>query len=237
MRSLSIVLLVAVFGPLAACSPAGLPVAAPASSAATATPTIELTASAEATQSPRCADGFPRQIPASSMIPGGVEACADSGDGPDVVPRLCLTDKDMQVTDLRTMRHTVSETLSSGPAPTDFSQTVLVFKPGTAAIYFSRLRAALSSCPSRTQAGVKITYATRAGGPEAGEESVSLSAEYRHLKPPEVGPQVSTYRVIVVRVGDRVSVIYDHGWEGAPSLDQTIFNATTEGARLISGSL
>ncbi|GIH04827.1 hypothetical protein Rhe02_28940 [Rhizocola hellebori] len=167
------------------------------------------------------------------MIPGGSDICVIENDDPDVIPRLCLTDGDLAVADMRTLRHTVSEKLSSGEAPTVFSQTLLVFKPGKAAHYLGRLRTTLSSCPSSTRAGMKITY-SRADGPSAGDEVVSMKVEYRYLKPVEGMPQVRTFRVIVVRLGDQVSVVCDHGWEGAPSQDQTIFNASAEGARLLA---
>ncbi len=234
VRGFLIVLVVSV-GSLAACS-AAPPIFAPGVAApTTSVPSALPSATPDVSGKLQCDDRYPRLIPIKSMLPNGQEVCVtDKGDR-EVLPSLCPSESNPLPTDQRALRHTVSEKLSSGEAPTVYTQTVLVFKPGGAVTYLNRLRTAMNSCPSHVRDGVKITY-MRVDGPKAGDETVSMRAEHRLPKPVEGMPQVSTFRVIALRSGDKVSVIYDHGWEGAPSQDQTIFKAVTDSVRLLKAA-
>ena len=119
-----------------------------------------------------------------------------------------------------TARESVYSAYQTPGAPADFvplatvSQTITAYRDGGAAEFMDRLRGIVADCDSYDQGDVTVTFEVL-DPPAAGDEAVYLLRTW----PPgdETRPNPSEARIVVIRVGDVVTVLFDQGWEMADS--------------------
>jgi hypothetical protein len=98
-----------------------------------------------------------------------------------------------------------------------YGRTLTRYRGDGAIRYLAEVRDAVRRCPSVTRGGIRYRYQQVRTG-FAGDESVMLSRTYRTAGvAPGAIPKDTTFPIAVVRVADVVIVIYDYGWEGAPT--------------------
>lgn len=177
-----------------------------------------------------CRDRFPKQLPnaifaQASFGDGLREICFDPVDAlffMESIPQPCRPqslESDKLIEDRRGFTTMMEETYPGDTkGPTMLDQTVTRYSGQGARDFISQLKAALSGCgPVRTKE-LQVTY----NSTTVNDSTLHLKVEYRRLDKPEVGPDTSTYLVVVHRVGTYVAVVYDKGWEGIPSKPETV---------------
>jgi hypothetical protein len=99
-----------------------------------------------------------------------------------------------------------------------YRHTVTVYNSGDAAsVYLSSVRAAVRECPTRKLRASTWTYTILSST----ATRVELSIRRVNAKAEGV-PKEGTFRVSIARVGAKVSVLTDVGWEGLPSYKSAV---------------
>jgi hypothetical protein len=108
---------------------------------------------------------------------------------------------------------------NSGPdtTATTYGRTLTRYRDNGATMYLAEVRDAVGRCSSVTRSGTRYRYRQVRTG-FAGDESVMLSRTFlvAGVAPGEA-PKDTTFTIAIVRIADVVVVIYDYGWEGAPT--------------------
>jgi hypothetical protein len=111
----------------------------------------------------------------------------------------------------------------SNEGATLYSATLTRYRDGGAAQYMAEVRSALSRCGSVTRTNpdvpsqkTTLTYRRVSSGALGGDDSLLVTRSYRYVTEgqPATNP---VFPIGLIRVGDVVAVIFDHGWEGAPT--------------------
>lgn len=93
-------------------------------------------------------------------------------------------------------------------------QTITGYRDGGAEAFMDRFRAAAADCDTYDQDGTEVTYRV-VDPPDAGDEAVYLVRTWPRLGPDR--PDGFDTHIVVIRVGDVVTVLVDQGWEGTDS--------------------
>ncbi|GAA1892199.1 hypothetical protein [Asanoa iriomotensis] len=92
-------------------------------------------------------------------------------------------------------------------------QVVAAHRPGGAAAAMDRLRAEIDDCATFTVGST--TYELEVLEPPAyGDEAVHVAVNFQGRYNPDADPFPNTNQILVVRVGDTVTVLRDRAWEG-----------------------
>ncbi|WP_155369289.1 hypothetical protein [Catellatospora vulcania] len=198
----------------------------------------------------RCLDTYPGLIADALFLPGTFtedrgELCyhvrpAPPGEpdpaGYDILPRVCATGtlpSEALVADRRGGRRLWNSSSTPGEISTDsYDHTVTRYSAGGARNYLADLRAAVNRCGSYTRDGARYEYSL-VTAPKLGDESLRLVLHHRYLQPQEASPREARYLIAVIRRGDHVAVVFDHGWEGTPTRTAAITTVFTDAARLL----
>ncbi|MFD0595202.1 hypothetical protein ACFQZ4_24890 [Catellatospora coxensis] len=245
----------AVLSALVACGPAPRPVPPAASPTATAqgsaAPTAEPTATpGEPEPSSRCLDRYPAAIPDAVFLPGTLphENMSDSrlcytlrpaqpGEEdwpePDHLPRVCAAPvhaSDALIADRRGYTRLFdSDPSEAGLSTVAYDHTVTRYTGTGAVDYLAEVRRDVQRCGAYTRGDATHEYRI-VSGPRLGDESLRMTVRRRWVRAQEGMPREATYYVSVVRRGTHVSVVLDHGWEGAATSPAEIFKVMAEAA-------
>ncbi len=175
-----------------------------------------------ATAPTTCRDAFPKQIAEVAFVPGGTELCFDPVEPSffvESIPTPCrpaARRTDPLIQDRRGFENIVTEDKTQGP--TSIHQVLTRYSAQGATQFVSDLRDDVGRCGPFTTSELRLTYSIVTSD----ATSVKLAAKYEALKKSDAGPPVSTYLVMVRRVGSYVAVAYDKGWDGYPSEEKTL---------------
>jgi RNA polymerase sigma-70 factor (ECF subfamily) len=185
------------------------------------------------TTSPRCIDNYPGKIPDTVFLADNLAENAlcfrtraalpgeETWETHDRLPEACLTPahpSDAMILDRRGIEGSFDDGAGVGsPAISKYSHTVTQYSGTGAADYLAEVRNAVSQCNKYTRKNWQYDYAIVSGAP-LGDESIMLTVKQTYLGVPEGFPKEATFRISVVQVGSNVSVLFDWGWEGSPSL-------------------
>jgi hypothetical protein len=219
---------------VAGCSTTGDP--APAtSSPVSAAPTA--TASGGVPASPS-ADAAPT-IPASAFLamPEDMRADRQEADGAEAVPRLC--DRELAAGEDVTASAAMMNVYRQPDAPADavphgvLFQTIRSYRGDGAAAFMDRARDGLADCASYRDGGNTVTVRTK---PLTGVADEALTIDL--IQPqldlpgnPTGGEQ--TNRIVVMRFGTVVTVLYDGEYERSSSIPELVDTFVREAARAI----
>ncbi|MEU8078246.1 hypothetical protein AB0B31_22685 [Catellatospora citrea] len=231
--------------PSASAPASGTPQAsAPTSAAASPQPSPEPSAD------DRCLDTYPGAIADTAFLPGtfGEEkgdlcyqvrpARPGEEEWPeeDHLPRVCATGtlpSEALVADRRGGRRLWNSSSTPGEFSTDvYDHTVTRYSGSGARGYLADLRAAVNRCGAYTRDGARYDYSL-VSAPKLGDESLRLALTRRYVQPQEGMPREARYLIAVIRRGDHVAVVFDHGWEGTPTRTPAITAVFTQSARLL----
>ncbi|HEX6682827.1 MAG TPA: PASTA domain-containing protein [Candidatus Limnocylindrales bacterium] len=188
---------------------------------------------------PVCADKYPKQLPTTLFVNTDNEICyadTDPATTSEPLPVPCPPSSASFVEDRRGFHGIFTEEdPTGGPEPTELYQTITKYDGTGAKDYLTELAKDVGKCEPVKRGGVRLTYtmATQEQQERLGEQSLLINVESRPLEKPETGPEISHFLILVVRAGPHVIVVYDKGWEGAPSKRATILDT----ARTIVGRL
>ncbi|WP_144119864.1 hypothetical protein [Catellatospora sichuanensis] len=231
--------------PSASAPPSGTPrVSAPPSSTPTPQP------SPEPSTEDRCLDTYPGAIADAAFLPGtfGAEqadlcyrvrpARPGEEDWPaeDHLPQVCASGtlpSEALVADRRGGHRLWNSSSTPGETSTAvYDHTVTRYAGTGARGYLADLRAAVNRCGAYTRDGARYEYSV-VSAPKLGDESLRLVLHRRYLQPQEATPREARYLIAVIRRGDHVAVVFDHGWEGTPTRDRAIIDVFTQAAHLL----
>lgn len=247
---------VAVLSALVACGPAapgpGSPATSPSATSPSATASaVPSAAPSEPEPSSRCLDRYPGSIPDTAFLPGtlshedmdGNRLCyalrpplPGEEDVPeqDHLPHVCATPvhaSDTLIADRRGYTRLFdSDPSADGLSTAAYDHTVTRYGGTGAADYLAELRRDVQRCGAYTRGGATHEYRI-VSGPRLGDESLRMTVHRRWVRAQEGMPREATYYVSVVRRGNHVSVLLDHGWEGTPTRTAEIFKVMAEAAQ------
>lgn len=233
-----------------AAAPQPSPPATSSAPSASALPSVD-PGTPEPEPSSRCRDSYPGRIPDAAFLPGtlshedmnGSRLCyalrppapgeEDVPEG-DHLPRVCATPvhaSDALIADRRGYTRLFdSDPSEAGLSTAAYDHTVTRYTGTGAADYLAELRRDVQRCGAYNRAEARHEYKI-VSGPRLGDESLRMTVHRRWLRAQEATPREATYYVSVVRRGDHVSVVLDHGWEGAPTRTAEIFKVMAEAAK------
>lgn len=139
--------------------------------------------------------------------------------GDEYLPQPCSSgefDSDSAIEARRSAGLYVDHYPATGPYPSQLDQTITRYAGDGARRYLADLRSAIDRCPSIRRNGTIYRHRIVASG-FAGDESLLITRTFLTRYIEEQPLYEATYYVAVVRVGDTVTVLYDQGWESAPS--------------------
>ncbi|GAB4056511.1 hypothetical protein [Catellatospora paridis] len=233
-------------GPPSASAPASVTPTASASPSSAPSPQP----SPEPTPDDRCLDTYPGAIADAAFLPGTfgeekADLCyhvrpARPGEEEwpeeDHLPRVCATGtlpSEALVADRRGGRRLWNSSSTPGEYSTEvYDHTVTRYSGNGARAYLADLRAAVNRCGAYSRDGARYDYSL-VTAPKLGDESLRLALHRRFLQPQEASPREARYLIAVIRRGDHVAVVFDHGWEGTPTRDPAITDVFTQAARLL----
>lgn len=117
-------------------------------------------------------------------------------------------------------------------SPSVILETIVRYRPGTAAQAFAELTAAVARCPGRAGAGTRDWQSL--GAVQAGDEAVLFKTSTEVRSEGEKTPAPWTWPFAVARVGDDLVLVADLGWEatnGDEVLVRTLIAAAAQRAR------
>jgi hypothetical protein len=202
-------------GPTHPPSPSAEPTPNPTGTPASTTPPPSTPPTSPPTSAPPVVTSVPNR--AFFAMPRSMQK-GDPGDSihPDEkVPTLC--DDPLAADPTVTVRRTRRTYFTRPDDPFDAPfgsvvQTISVHRPGGAAEVMRRLRAELAECHSRTDRTLKFTVATERP-PPYGDDAVHVVESY-DAGPLEEGGGPGNHRIVVIRVGDVVTILWINTWEG-----------------------
>lgn len=192
-----------------------------------------------------CADKYPKQLATTLFVKADTEICYADVDPlttiseslpvpcpPSVLPSESL------IEDRRGFTAVFEEIVEKVRFPTVLDQTISKYKGTGAKDYLTELAGDITRCKSVMRSGARIAYSIVAQSQQdmLGDQSLLIDVERRHATKPEGGPQIANFRVLVVRTGLYVIVVYDKGWEGNGSLPGTILDTAREMLRRLTVS-
>jgi hypothetical protein len=119
-----------------------------------------------------------------------------------------------------TARRSVYSAYQSPGTPVEYTplatmhQTITAYRDGGAEEFMDRLRAIAANCHTFDQGDVEVTFEVL-DPPPAGDDAIYLLRTWPATG--ETNPSPSQARIVVIRVGDVVTVLFDRGWENADS--------------------
>jgi hypothetical protein len=122
--------------------------------------------------------------------------------------------------DKATARRSVYSTYQAPGTPADYvplatvQQTITAYRDGGAEEFMTRFRDVAADCDTFDQGDVEVTFEVL-DPPAAGDEAVYLLRTWPATG--ETNPTPAQARIVVIRVGDVVTVLFDRGWENADS--------------------
>lgn len=195
-----------------------------------------------APERPACADTYPKRLPATLFVNSDNEICYADPDPsttgePLLVPcRPAVPASESLVEDRRGFHGIFAqENPANGPAQTQIYQTITRYRGTGAKDYLAELATDVGRCSLHERDGVQLTYTMvlQTQQEQLGEQSLLIDVESRPLDKLQTRPDNGHFLIVVVRVGPHVVVVYDKGWEGAPSKRTTVLGT----ARAIAGRL
>lgn len=192
-----------------------------------------------------CADKYPKQLATALFVKADTEICYADIDPlatiSESLPAPCppsVLPSESLLEDRRGFTAMFEEVVEKVRFPTVLDQTISRYKGTGAKDYLTELAGEIGRCKSVMRGGARIEYSVVSQGQQEtlGEQSLLIDVERRYSNKPETGPQVANFRVLVVRTGLFVVVIYDKGWEGTGSRPGTILDTAREMLRRLTVS-